>query len=159
MNSEQIASIFVRLQSRLRAVGTSILGRSDAVDDALQDTFCRIWTRPSHHIAEDSAEAYIMTSMRNVCIDTQRRQGKSNTLTDDLPDTDEDDCVQDIYDDVMRIVNRELSPVQRRILHLRDVDGADYATIAEIMGMEQPAVRVALSRARKTVRTIYLSRL
>lgn len=159
MNSEQIASIFVRLQSRLRAVGTSILGRSDAVDDALQDTFCKIWAQPSQNIAEDWAEAYIMTSMRNVCIDTQRRQSQTTTQLEDVADTYDDNSVQEIYNEVMRVVNRELSPLQRRILHLRDVEGVDYATISKTLGMEQTAVRMALSRARKTVRTIYLSRL
>ncbi len=97
--------------------------------------------------------------MRNVCIDTQRRQSQTTTQLEDVADTYDDNSVQEIYNEVMRVVNRELSPLQRRILHLRDVEGVDYATISKTLGMEQTAVRMALSRARKTVRTIYLSRL
>ena len=38
------------------------------------------------------------------------------------------------------------------ILQLRDIEAYDFDEIAEIMNMSTGAVRVALSRARKTIR-------
>jgi len=41
---------------------------------------------------------------------------------------------------------------QKMIFQLRDVEQYDYEEIAEIMEMNRTAIRVALSRARKTIR-------
>ena len=41
---------------------------------------------------------------------------------------------------------------QKMIFQLRDIEQYEYDEIAEIMEMNQTAIRVALSRARKTIR-------
>ena len=41
---------------------------------------------------------------------------------------------------------------QRMIMQLRDIEQYEFEEIAKIMDMNETAVRVALSRARKTVR-------
>jgi RNA polymerase sigma-70 factor (ECF subfamily) len=38
------------------------------------------------------------------------------------------------------------------IIQLRDIEQYDYDEISKIVGMQPTAVRVALSRARKTIR-------
>ena len=47
---------------------------------------------------------------------------------------------------------QELPEQQRMILQMREVEDYDYAEIAAILEMNETAVRVALSRARKTLR-------
>ena len=46
----------------------------------------------------------------------------------------------------------ELPEKQREAIHLRDIEGGEFAEIAEMTGSEEATVRVTLSRARKTVR-------
>ena len=41
---------------------------------------------------------------------------------------------------------------QRMILQLRDVEQYEYAEIAEMLDLNETAIRVALSRARKAIR-------
>ena len=41
---------------------------------------------------------------------------------------------------------------QRIILQLRDVEAFEYSEISEMLDMSETAIRVALPRARKTVR-------
>jgi RNA polymerase sigma-70 factor (ECF subfamily) len=41
---------------------------------------------------------------------------------------------------------------QKSIIHMRDVDGYSYEEISEVMDMEINAIRVTLSRARRSVR-------
>ncbi|TYA85976.1 RNA polymerase sigma factor, partial [Seonamhaeicola marinus] len=41
---------------------------------------------------------------------------------------------------------------QRMIIQLRDIEEYDFDEIAKILDMNNTAVRVALSRARKTIR-------
>ena len=46
----------------------------------------------------------------------------------------------------------ELPEQQKLVLQLRDVEEYDFNEIADLLEMQPTAVRVALSRARKTVR-------
>lgn len=41
---------------------------------------------------------------------------------------------------------------QRMIVHLREIEAYEFAEIAEILSMNETAVRVALSRARKSIK-------
>ena len=52
---------------------------------------------------------------------------------------------------VKKLMN-QLPEQQRIIIQLRDIEEYDYDEICEIVEMNQTAVRVALSRARKTIR-------
>ena len=46
----------------------------------------------------------------------------------------------------------ELPEQQKLVLQLRDVEEYDFKEIGDLLEMQPTAVRVALSRARKTVR-------
>ena len=45
---------------------------------------------------------------------------------------------------------------QRMIIQLRDIESYEYNEIAKVMDMEPTAIRVALSRARKTLREKFI---
>jgi RNA polymerase sigma-70 factor (ECF subfamily) len=49
-------------------------------------------------------------------------------------------------------IMEELPEQQKLVLQLRDVEEYDFKEIADLLEMQPTAVRVALSRARKTVR-------
>lgn len=46
----------------------------------------------------------------------------------------------------------DLPVLQQTIIQLRHIDGMEMADIARYMGMKEPAVRKALSRARQALR-------
>jgi len=61
------------------------------------------------------------------------------------------------YEEIIATVNRmikDLPEMQKTILHLRDIEGYEFTRIAEITGLSENAIRVALSRARGAVREI-----
>ncbi|MDE5656586.1 MAG: sigma-70 region 4 domain-containing protein, partial [Muribaculaceae bacterium] len=63
-----------------------------------------------------------------------------------------------MLDTVNALIASELSSRDRDILMMRDRNGYDFDEIAAEFGMTEAAVRVALSRARKTIRNIYRAR-
>lgn len=161
MQRTHLSEMFGRLQSRLRAVGYAILGREDDVDDALQETFSKLWSRRVTVEHADNLEAYTVRAMRNECLDVLRRQAASPVtvpieqcaeICSDEGDTEE------IYRQVMAIVDSRLTGVQQQVLRMRDVKGMTYQDIADCLQLDPATVRVHLSRARKAVRTIYLQR-
>jgi RNA polymerase sigma-70 factor (ECF subfamily) len=58
---------------------------------------------------------------------------------------------KDSLDWVEKAIN-ELPEQQKLIIQMRDVEEYDFEEIAKIMEMNETAIRVALSRARKTIR-------
>ncbi len=55
----------------------------------------------------------------------------------------------------MQLIRTRLTPLQQQIIHLRDYREKSYDDIAYELNMQPTAVRMQLSRARKTIRDIY----
>ena len=91
---------------------------------------------------------------------SRRRAKPEAELSDTIAATDGDDSAerQQLLDTVNAIIASELSSRDREILVMRDRNGYDFDEIAARFGMSESAVRVALSRARKSIRNIYRTR-
>lgn len=165
MKEELLTSVFMRIKGRLRATAQRIVG-DDVVDDALQDAFVRLWSRRNDFDTATALEGVAVTTVRNICIDTLRRDAvRRHDDIDDNPSVasvvdDSDDRRQqnELYGEVTHLIDTALSERDRRILYLRDRDGWEMEDIALEMGISEANVRVILSRTRKTIRQIYLQR-
>ena len=162
MNEENVTSKFFALRQRLRRMAKRLLGSGDDADDALQDIFVKLWSRPEL-IQGDMSESFLAAMVRNQCIDTLRKK-MSHGIEVDVDELREVVSVNDtaeaneLYDDVQSIINAELSDLQREILILHDMEEIEYDDIATRLNMSVNAVRLNVSRARNTIRTIYRER-
>lgn len=156
----------MRIKGRLQMTARRIVS-DEAVDDALQDAFVRLWSRRSDFDSATAVEGVAVTTVRNICIDTLRRDAvRRHDDIDDNPSvaavTDDygDDTQErrELYGEVTGLIDKELSERDRRILYLRDRDGWEMDDIALEMGISEANVRVILSRSRKIIRQIYLKR-
>jgi RNA polymerase sigma-70 factor (ECF subfamily) len=80
-----------------------------------------------------------------------------NEMRDVANDTS-DESTDELYQDVKYIINANLSDLQREILMMHDMNGLEYADIADQLSMNVDAVRANVSRARNTIRKIYRER-
>lgn len=156
----------MRIKGRLQMTARRIVS-DEAVDDALQDAFVRLWSRRSDFDSATAVEGVAVTTVRNICIDTLRRDAvRRHDDIDDNPSAaavteDSGDDTQErreLYGEVTGLIDKELSERDRRILYLRDRDGWEMDDIALEMGISEANVRVILSRSRKIIRQIYLKR-
>lgn len=156
----------MRIKGRLQMTARRIVS-DEAVDDALQDAFVRLWSRRSDFDSATAVEGVTVTTVRNICIDTLRRDAvRRHDDIDDNPSAaavteDSGDDTQErreLYGEVTELIDKELSERDRRILYLRDRDGWEMDDIALEMGISEANVRVILSRSRKIIRQIYLKR-
>ena len=84
-------------------------------------------------------------------------------------DEHRDESVTDSADEILekeerfraveRIIAQRLTPLQQQILRMKEYEGRKYNEIADILGMQEPAVRMQLSRARKEIRECYLKQM
>lgn len=157
MNHDFLTSAFTHFRASLRTVAAAIAG-TDSADDILHDAFCRLWS--GHIMVRSEAEARRLsyTAVRNSAIDSLRRQAAHPTVSLDVSGpiaAESSEPPDDVYQAVINISRRALSPRHYEIFRLHDIEGIGYDEIALSMGMSVENVRMTLSRARKTIRQIY----
>lgn len=161
MSKETVTSVFVKLRSRFLRRARGVLPSQEDAEDALQDAFLRLWQKADRLNTEQEVEAVATTTLRNLGIDKFRQEERLEmvTLTEEHDRDDEVESVaeerREQLDDVERLMERVLSPTQRKIIKLHEYEQRSYEEVATMMGMQQAAVRMQLSRARKTIREEY----
>ena len=62
---------------------------------------------------------------------------------------------QEFFQEVEELIDKQLSPIQRLILRKKEYEEESIEEIAKELDMQQAAVRMQLSRARKIIRECY----
>ena len=150
-----LTETYQRIRERLRAGAGKMLSDAEAAEDALQDAFVRLWGRYQVR-SEREAEALLTRTVRNVSID-QLRKRKTVPLMADLPE-EVGENREALFRRVEEMVDTALTDLQKRIIQRHEYECVTLEKIAEELGMQPPAVRMQLSRARKTIREQYRKR-
>ena len=168
MSEEHLTSVFTRLRRRLLRLAMQFLPSEEDADDALQEAFCRLWPRADTLINAEQAEAATTLTVRNLCIDEVRRRGRRPTLELDAgrdekeettaPSPQEEMEQREQFALIEELLHEQLTPLQRQILQMKEYEEKSYEEIAAHLNMEQTAVRMNLSRARKALREAYRKR-
>lgn len=161
-NSNPVLAAYERMRRGLKQMATRMMGDEEDAEDALQDAFVRLWVRRKDIDNTEQAAALMTTTVKNLSIDTlRRRQTASAVPLDEEHDGPPDDeaALQEEADErfreVQTLIAQELSLTQQTILRMRDYEDRSYDEIASFLNMQPTAVRMQLSRARKTVRDAY----
>lgn len=163
MRENNLITTFTQGRGKLLGMARLLLGNREDADDALQEAFSRLWPRAEQLRTLAEAEKVAMTTVRNLSIDQLRRQ--SGHITEELSDvqndpmlsieTDQEQDRHEQYRLVKQIIVQRLTPLQQKILEMHDIEGLGYDEIARREEMQETAVRMQLSRARKTIREYY----
>ncbi len=157
MNQKTFIKITDAFKDKLYRLAKRLLISDDEAQDATQEILLRLWTKRSQFDKYRSIEAFAMTMTKNYCYDLLKAK-KSNNLKivhNNYEDHSSNTVRQtEVASDVEWVfaLMKELPAQQQLILQLRDVEQYNNAEIAEMLEMNEVAVRVALSRARKTIR-------
>ncbi len=171
MSEKNLLYTFTKGRSKLLAYARRMLGSDDA-EDALQEAFCRLWRRGAALAAQTDADKMALTVVRNISIDQLRKQKRQKQTTLD-PRADEErpvserasstlyeeadgDQIEERFKAVEKLINDRLTPLQQRIIRQHDMEGDSYHDISLREQMTEAAVRQQLSRARKTIRQLYI---
>jgi RNA polymerase sigma-70 factor (ECF subfamily) len=158
MSEQTLISAFSRWRNRLLRQALRFLPSKEDAEDVLQDAFIRLWAKAEQIETEKDAASLATVIIRNMAVDHYRQQKRKPQTTDvemlDLQEETADiDERRQLVDEIMQ---RVLTPLQLRIVELREYEGLGYDEVASILGMQQPAVRMQLSRARRAIREEYV---
>jgi len=164
MNEEPLITTFARLKKSFLRLASRFLSNEEDANDALQDAFCKLWPRRNQIHSSKEAEALAVTTIRNLCIDQIRKEKvplmELDTERDSMPTETIEERIEreELFQEVEELIDHQLSPVQRSILKKKEYEGQSIDEIAKELDMQQAAVRMQLSRARKTIRECYQKR-
>ena len=152
MSQDYLTDAFIRLRQKLRVISGRVIADSAGVEDILQDSFIRLWRRQYPVQSEKEAEALLTRAVKNASLNEKRRK-RGEPLEMDIVDENPDPNVKErAYDELKQKIDSELTSIQKYILEEKEYGGRTLEDIARELKMEPAAVRMQLSRARKTLR-------
>jgi RNA polymerase sigma-70 factor (ECF subfamily) len=161
MELEKFKSEVVSIRSKLINQARNMLANEDDAEDAVQETFLKLWNVRTQLGQHPNIAGFAMQTLKNVCIDRLRAERYHDRLDDvsiagnsttPYTYTEQNDSVS-----IIRHIIDSLPETQQQIIRMRDVEGYELEEIADITGVNPAAVRVNLSRARKTVRDKFIN--
>ncbi len=157
MNQSDFLKVVLPFKDKVYRLAKRLLVSSEEAEDATQELFFKLWKSKEKLEEYKNVEAFAMTMTKNYCYDRLKSKQASNlTLVHSNykeKDTSLDKKVeyQDSVNQVHKLIE-ELPEQQKLIIQLRDIEQYDFDEICEMVNMKPTAVRVALSRARKSIR-------
>ncbi len=157
MKQAEFLHTVMPFKDKLFRLAKRLLVSTEEAEDAMQEVLLKLWANKNKISTYRSVEAFAVTATKNYCLDRLRSKQAGNLKLVHSNYTDENISLQreiEARDSVslMQEVMESLPEQQKIILQLRDVEQYEFEEISEMLDMNPTAVRVALSRARKTVR-------
>lgn len=150
-----LTKAYISIRSKLIAGARSALTDPEAAEDVLQDVFYRLWIRKYRPANQKEAESLIARSVHNAVIDEYRHKRQKVPLHEqyltECPRYDRTDILRNVE----KIICSELTETQQLIVRRKEYEDCSVSDIAQELGMNETAVRMQLSRARKKIREIY----
>lgn len=158
MNQKVFLEFVNPIKDKIYRLSLRLLVSKDAAEDATQEVMIRLWKMKDKLKDYNSPQALAMTITKNYCFDQLKAKknnnlrivhsnyedGKKSSLQKEIEAKDELLKVQEII--------KNLSDQEQLLIQLRDIEQLEYDEMEEITKMNQTAIRVALSRARKKIR-------
>ncbi len=133
--------------------------RRDDAEDLTQDVFIKVLGAMPKIEADKSPLPYLFTIARNTVIDWARKKKpeyNDDALFNLMDETQGPEAYADLDQEARRVLSvmTKLSETDEALIKLKYMDGLSHKEIANIVGKNEEAVRQALSRAMRELRTL-----
>jgi RNA polymerase sigma-70 factor (ECF subfamily) len=154
-NNEAFVTLVERYQRRAFAVALRLLGRHPEAEDAVQQTFLRLYENRAAYMPRWRLNTWLYRILINTCIDELRRTRPLLPLDGVKPSTSESpDRTLDRRerDELLRAALATLPIEARIVVTLYYGDGRTYQEIGTIRGTSVNTVKTHLRRGRAALR-------
>jgi RNA polymerase sigma factor (sigma-70 family) len=157
MNQNEFMNVVNPFKDKVFRMAKRILVSTEEAEDATQEVLVKLWNKNESIDAYNNLEALAMTMTKNYCLDQLKSKRASNMKIVHSNFADREASLQQKAEDidsmnwVEKIINA-LPEQQKLIVQMRDIEQYEFEEIAKILDMSEATIRVALSRARKTIR-------
>ncbi len=157
MKQSDFLKVVLPFKDKVFRLAKRLLVSTEEAEDATQELYFKLWRNKEKLADYKNVEAFAMTMTKNYCFDRLKSK-QANNLTlvhsnykEKDPSLEKKIEYKDSVNNVHKLIEN-LPEQQKIIIQLRDIEQYDFDEICEMVDMKPTAVRVALSRARKTIR-------
>ena len=157
MTQAEFLNIVMPFKDKVFRLAKRLLVSQEEAEDATQEILVKLWKNRQKIQEYNNIEAFSMTMTKNFCLDRLKSKQAQNlkivhsNYQDHNISLQKDIENKDSLDWVGRII-ADLPEQQKMVIQLRDIEQYELDEISDMLDMNNTAVRVALSRARKTIR-------
>ena len=156
MEKKEFLNTILPSKDTLYRLAKRLLVSSDEAEDAVQEVFLKLWKGRDKINNYRSPEAFAVTMTKNYCLDRLKSRQASNLkiVHSNYKNTENIEKSVEANEGVELVtkIMQTLPEKQKMIMQLRDIEQFEFAEISQILEINETAIRVALSRARKAVR-------
>lgn len=157
MTQAEFLNIVMPFKDKVYRLAKRLLVSQEEAEDATQEILMKLWNNKVKIQEYKNVEAFSMTMTKNFCLDKLKSKHAQNlkivhsNYQDNNVSLQKQVELNDSLDWVSKIME-DLPEQQKIILQLRDIEQYDFKEISKMLDMNETAIRVALSRGRKTLR-------
>ncbi len=157
MTQSDFLTVVLPFKDKLYRLAKRLLISTEEAQDATQEVILKLWKGKVKIASCKNVEAFAMTMTKNYCFDRLKsKQAKTlkivhSNYTDDNASLQKQIEINDSINWVEKLIEN-LPPKQRLIIQLRDIEHYQISEIAVLLNNKETAIRVNLSRARKTIK-------
>ena len=156
MKQKEFLNTIIPCKNTLYRLAKRLLVSSDEAEDAVQEVFLKLWKGRDKIDNYRSPEAFAITITKNYCLDRLKSKQASNIKivhnnyknSENIERTIEGNEGVELVTKIMETLPEK----QKMIMQLRDIEQFEFVEISQMLEINETAIRVALSRARKVVR-------
>lgn len=160
MRSSDFKLLVLPHSARLYRLAYSLLGSKEEAEDIVQEVYLKLWNMRKDLPKYNSIEGLSVRITRNMCLDKLRRRKTTIGIMKEEGKAAENRTAQAPSEELEKkeranILHRcinQLPEPQRSLVYFRHIEEKEYHEISELMEMNENAIRVSISRARKQLR-------
>ena len=157
MTQTDFIKLVMPFKDKVFRLAKRLLVSKEEAEDATQEILMKLWNNQNNIGDYKNVEAFSMTMTKNLCLDRLKSKQAQNLKIVHSNYQDNNVSLQkqvELNDSVNWVskIMEQLPEQQKIIVQLRDIEEYEFEEIAKVLEMNETAVRVALSRARKTIR-------
>ncbi|MBO7437485.1 MAG: RNA polymerase sigma factor [Bacteroidaceae bacterium] len=154
MDSEEFKKRYLKQHKLLYRISWSLTQNVQDAEDLVQDTYLRLWQKRDILPPESETDAYLITVVKNLFYDRQRKmQVDARADIDKVSDPVDDDNPEDLLvqssenQRVMKAID-DLPPGERKILSMHVIESKSYTELEQETGLKQNYLRQIVMRAK-----------
>ena len=165
MTHQEFKARFLPCHKKMYYIAFRYLGNEYDAEDMVQNTYLKLWQKRESLENIENNEAYAITTIKHLCLDTLRapqiETDNDSVLVQETEPAPQPDTAYEIKEDMKVLLNiiNKLPEQQRKILLLRHFEDKSTDEIETETGLSNANIRVLLSRARKTIKELFIQRL
>ncbi len=143
------------------SVALRMLGNEDQAKDVVQETLVTIWQKLEKIKSAEVYKTWIYRIVVNKCYDQMRKMKRNpefiadetvwTKISNTISQTPSAELENSELSKIITVLTRKLSPKQKAVFVLTDLEGMTNDEVSEITGMSKSTVKANLFHARKRI--------